>query len=100
MSKKFPLRFLHLAWLIPLWFFQYPTIFSYYYMLYSLKIIWGVFRFALQIGVLGLILLCIPFIGWIILAFWYLNRPNIPKPYRPPSNIFKPLFIELIRSHN
>jgi hypothetical protein len=87
-----PKRSLHLIWLLPLWFIQYSTL----YLVFSLKIITGIFKFALNIGVIGLILLCVPVVGWIILAFWMLNRPNSPS-YPVTGSRFRPWFINVLK---
>ena len=85
-------RSLHLIWLLPLWFIQYSIL----YAVFSFKIISGIFKFALNIGVIGLILLCIPVVGWIILAFWMLNRPNSPS-YPVTGSRFRPWFINVLK---
>lgn len=96
------IRYINLLWLIPLWIFvQYPIVFGFYYLKFSFKFISAIFGFALQLGLIGLILLFVPFIGWIILAFWYLNRPKPPKPSRSEHSarkIFKPWFIGVLKN--
>ena len=83
---------IHLIWLLPLWFIQYSIL----YAVFSFKIISGIFKFALNIGVIGLILLCVPVVGWIILAFWMLNRPNSPS-YPVTGSRFRPWFINVLK---
>ena len=85
-------RSIHLIWLLPLWFIQYSIL----YAVFSFKIISGIFKFALNIGVIGLILLCVPVVGWIILAFWMLNRPNSPS-YPLTGSRFRPWFINVLK---
>jgi len=85
-------RSLHLIWLLPLWFIQYSIL----YAVFSFKIISGIFKFALNIGVIGLILLFVPVVGWIILAFWMLNRPNSPS-YPVTGSRFRPWFINVLK---
>ena len=38
---------------------------------------------ALKLGVLGLILLCVPIIGWVLLAYLLFFRKGEPAPKRP-----------------
>lgn len=83
---------IHLIWLLPLWFIQYSIL----YAVFSFKIMTGIFKFALNIGVIGLILLCVPVVGWIILAFWMLNRPNSPS-YPVTGSRFRPWFINVLK---
>ena len=82
----------HLIWLLPLWFIQYCI----FYAVFSFKIMTGILKFALNIGVIGLILLCVPVVGWIILAFWMLNRPNSPS-YPVTGSRFRPWFINVLK---
>ena len=82
----------HLIWLLPLWFIQYCIL----YAIFSFKIMTGILKFALNIGVIGLILLCVPVVGWIILAFWMLNRPNSPS-YPVTGSRFRPWFINVLK---
>lgn len=83
---------IHLIWLLPLWFIQYSIL----YAVFSFKIMTGILKFALNIGVIGLILLCVPVVGWIILAFWMLNRPNSPS-YPVTGSRFRPWFINVLK---
>ena len=85
-------RSIHFIWLLPLWFIQYSTL----YLVFSFKIITGILKFALNIGVIGLILLFVPVVGWIILAFWMLNRPNSPS-YPVTGSRFRPWFINVLK---
>jgi hypothetical protein len=85
------LRYINLIWLLPLWSFQYALVIQ----VFGIKILVAVFKWSLNMGVIGLILLCIPFVGWIILAFWMLNKSgstNQPSIQLRPS--FRPWFIE------
>jgi hypothetical protein len=84
-----PKKYINLTWLVPLWFFQY----TFLYTVFSFKVVIGIFKFGLNMGVIGLILLFVPIIGWIILAFWMLNRPNSPSYPRTGSR-FRPWFID------
>ena len=64
-------------------------------------LLWAVVRFALKLGLIGILLLFLPIIGWIILAAWLLfrqpdhgaelvelerRRQGIP----PPRSVFAP----------
>ena len=87
-----PKRYINLTWLVPLWVFQY----TFLYTVFSFKVVIGIFKFGLNMGVIGLILLFVPIIGWIILAFWMLNRPNSPS-YPLTGSRFRPWFITVLK---
>lgn len=69
-TQRSPLRFLHLLWLVPLWLLQYLLIVPLVWIWLALIVP------AFKIGVVGVILLCVPIIGWIILAVLILRRPQ------------------------
>jgi len=88
-NNKRPKKYINLIWLVPLWFIQYAIL----YTAFTFKVVIGIFKFGLNMGVVGLILLFVPIIGWIILAFWMLNRPSSPSYPRTGSQ-FRPWFID------
>jgi len=70
-----PYRFLHLLWLIPAWMIQYTMVVPLIWLWRALVVP------AAKIGIIGLALLCIPIIGWIILAVMILRRPREHRPH-------------------
>lgn len=63
-----PWRWLHLAWIIPAWLLQYtlvvPTVWVWRYLVVP----------AFKVGFIGIVLLCIPIVGWVLLAVLIFRR--------------------------
>lgn len=85
------MKWLHLLWLTIVWSIQYtvvvPTIWLY-------RVLSG----ALAVGALGVLLVCLPVIGWVILAVLLMGTPTPSQRERRRSRRYlRPWGLSLLR---
>lgn len=88
----------HAAWwagMLSAWSVQYTVVVP---IVWCMRLLSSVARFAMRAGLWAIVLLCLPIIGWAILAVILLLRSPSERPPRRPAAYARPWLLDRYRA--